>query len=95
MVIKTYSAAGYDTDLSDAEWALLQPLFFPPGAKRGRGRYRDPDAARACLDAIRYLLKAGCQWSLLPKRLLRCAHPAGSLLLAVSRRSAPAQEHRP
>ena len=67
MVTKTDSAAGYDTDLSDAEWALLQPLFFPPGSKRGRGRYRGPESARACLDGIRYILKAGCQWSLLPK----------------------------
>jgi putative transposase len=46
---------------------LLQPLFFPPGSKRGRGRYRDPSATRACLDGIRYVLKTGCQWSLLPK----------------------------
>src|SRR5712691_2488708 len=67
METKTYQAAGYDTDLSDAQWVLLEPFLFPAGAKRGRGRYREPQAARACLDGIRYVLKSGCQWSLLPK----------------------------
>ena len=63
----TYQPPGYETDLSDAEWELLKPLIYPPEAKRGRGGWRDPDGARACLDAIRYVLKTGCQWSLLPK----------------------------
>ncbi len=94
MAAKTYRSAGYDTDLSDAEWELLKPLIYPADARRGRGRWRDPNSARANLDAIRYVLKTGCQWSLLPKELLRCAHPSGSLRLAVSLRSAPAQKHR-
>jgi putative transposase len=67
MAVKSYQPAGYDTDLSDAEWELLRPLIYPADAKRGRGRWRDPDSARACLDAIRYVLKTGCQWSLLPR----------------------------
>jgi transposase len=67
MEAKTYRPAGYDTDLSDAQWELLRPLIYPAGARRGRGRQRDPGSARACLDAIRYILKTGCQWSLLPK----------------------------
>jgi len=67
MEAKTYEPAGYDTDLSDAEWELLKPLIYPADARRGRGRQRDPNSARACLDAIRYVLKTGCQWSLLPK----------------------------
>jgi putative transposase len=62
-----YEPAGYDTDLNDAEWELIEPFLYPAGAKRGRGRRREPHAARASLDAIRYVLKAGCQWSLLPK----------------------------
>jgi transposase len=66
MAAKIYQPAGYDTDLSEAEWELLKPLIYPADAKRGRGRWRDPDSARACLDAIRYVLKTGCQWSLLP-----------------------------
>lgn len=63
----TYEAAGYDTDLKDAEWELIEPLLYRAGARRGRGRQRSPHAARASLDAIRYILKAGCQWALLPK----------------------------
>lgn len=63
----SYEPAGYDTDLTDAEWALIEPFLFPAGAKRGRGRRREPHAARAAMDAIRHLLKTGCQWSLLPK----------------------------
>jgi transposase len=63
----TYQRPGYDTDLSDAEWELLKPLIYLPEAKRGRGARRDPNSTRACLDAIRYVLKTGCQWSLLPK----------------------------
>ena len=67
METKTYQPAGYDTDLSDAEWELLKPLIYPADARRGRGRWRDPNSARACLDAIRYVLKTGCQWSMLSK----------------------------
>ena len=67
MEVKPDRRAGYDTDLSDAEWALLKPLIYPADAKRGRGCQRHPDSARACLDAIRYLLKTGCQWSMLPR----------------------------
>jgi putative transposase len=67
MGTKIYHATGYDTDLSDAEWELLRELIYPPGARRRRGRQRQPESARACLDAIRYVLKTGCQWSLLPR----------------------------
>jgi putative transposase len=67
MDTRSYEPAGYDTDLSDAEWELLKPLIYAPEARRRRGRRREPDSARAHLDAIRYILKTGCQWSLLPK----------------------------
>ena len=62
-----YQPAGYDTDLSDAQWALLEPFLYPPEARRGRGCWRPPHSARACLDAIFYVLKSGCQWALLPR----------------------------
>ncbi|HRJ09982.1 MAG TPA: transposase [Prosthecobacter sp.] len=66
MSSKTCQPAGHATNLTDTQWALIEPFLFPAGAKRGRGRRREPHAARACLDAIRHLLKAGCQWSLPP-----------------------------
>ena len=52
----------YDTDLTDAAWALVEPLL--PAAKTG-GRPRTTDT-RAVLNGIFYLLRSGCQWRLLP-----------------------------
>jgi putative transposase len=53
----------YDTDLTDASWALVAPLL--PAAKAG-GRPRTTNL-RAILNAIFYLLRSGCQWRLLPR----------------------------
>lgn len=55
----------YASDLSDAEWALVEPLI--PPAKRG-GRPRDVNV-REVLNAIFYVLSTGCQWHALPKDL--------------------------
>src|SRR3954463_5522292 len=55
----------YPSDLTDAEWALVEPLI--PPAKRG-GRKRTVDV-RAVLDGIFYVLATGCQWRALPKDL--------------------------
>src|ERR1700738_718239 len=49
----------YDTDLTDAAWALIGPML--PG-----GRPRTTNI-RAVLNAIFYLLRTGCQWRLLPR----------------------------
>lgn len=54
--------ASHQTDLTAAQWELLQP--FLPAAKK-RGRPRTP--LRALCDAIFYLAKAGCPWRLLPQ----------------------------
>jgi putative transposase len=52
----------YLTDLSDAEFACLEPHLPPP---RMRGRpWRHPP--REILDAIFYVVRTGCQWRLLP-----------------------------
>ena len=53
----------YDTDLTDAAWALIGPML--PAARRG-GRPRTTNI-RAVLNAIFYLLRTGCQWRLLPR----------------------------
>ena len=52
----------YPTDLSDAEFAYLEPLLPPP---RPRGRPRK-HPVRELLDAIFYVVRTGCQWRLLP-----------------------------
>ena len=56
----------YPTDVSDEEWTLLEPFFLPLGAPRKAGRVETPATVRACYNAIRYLLKTGCQWRMLP-----------------------------
>src|ERR1700730_1385671 len=52
----------YETDLTDAAWALGKPLL--PAARHG-GRPRTTDV-RAVVNAIFYLLRTGCQWRMLP-----------------------------
>src|SRR5215831_7274109 len=51
----------YDTDLSDEQFALIEP--FLPGRKR---MGRPPADLRRVLNAIFYLVRSGCQWRLLP-----------------------------
>src|SRR5262245_31740820 len=51
-----------DTDLTDAQWEILEPLLPPPP---GGGRPRTTDL-REVLNAILYLLRSGCAWHLLP-----------------------------
>jgi transposase len=55
----------YPSDLTDAEWALIE-LTIPP-AKRG-GRRREV-YVREVVNAIFYALSTGCQWAALPKDL--------------------------
>jgi len=53
----------YPTDLSDAEWMILEPLI--PAAKSGG---RPPKwTRRQILDGIFYLVRSGCHWRLLPR----------------------------
>jgi putative transposase len=52
----------YASDLSDAEWAILEPLI--PPAKTG-GRPRSVNM-REILNGIYYILRGGCAWRLLP-----------------------------
>ena len=64
---RQYSRDGlrYETDVTDAEWALIEPLLPEPHA-RGRPR-RWP--AREILNAIFYVLRGGIAWRLLPSDL--------------------------
>jgi putative transposase len=55
-------AARYPSDLTDDQWNLLGPLIPPP--KPG-GRPRTVDMRAVC-DGIFYVLRAGCQWRMLP-----------------------------
>ena len=55
----------YPSDLTDAEWSLVEP-FIPPARRGGRRRTVD---AREVLNGIFYVLATGCQWRALPKDL--------------------------
>jgi putative transposase len=52
----------YPTDITDKEWLILEP--FVAQGKMGRPRTHD---IRKIINAIRYVMKSGCQWRLLPK----------------------------
>jgi transposase len=52
----------YPSDVSDAQWALIEPhLPVYPGGRPRRTDLRD------VVDAIFYVLRTGCQWRFLPK----------------------------
>ena len=55
----------YPSDLTDEEWALVEPLI--PPAKRG-GRRRTV-VVREVVNGAMYVLSTGCQWRYLPKDL--------------------------
>jgi putative transposase len=54
----------YPSDLTDGQWALLEPLI--PTNAVGRPRTND---LREVLNAILYLNRSGCQWDMLPNDL--------------------------
>jgi putative transposase len=56
----------YPSDLTDEQWAILEPLV-PPSEEGGRPREVD---MREVLNTILYLNRSGCQWDMLPHDLL-------------------------
>ena len=64
--MQTTTRTAYPSDLSDEQWAILEPLV--PPAKRG-GRRREVDM-REVINTILYLNRTGCQWDMLPHDLL-------------------------
>ena len=56
----------YGTDLTDKQWAILQPLI-PPCKSGGRPRIID---MREVFNTLLYQQRTGCQWDMLPHDLL-------------------------
>jgi transposase len=54
----------YPSDLSDEEWALLEPLL---ASSERRGRPPKWPARRVA-DAMFYLLRSGCAWRMRPRQ---------------------------
>jgi transposase len=52
----------YPSDLTDEEWERIAPLMPRPGR---RGRPREVDF-REVINAVRYLVRSGCGWRMLP-----------------------------
>jgi transposase len=53
----------YDSDLTDEQWQLIEPLL-PPPATAGR---REKHPRREIVNAIQYVVRTGCAWRLLPR----------------------------
>ena len=53
----------YESDTTDAEWFVMEPLL-PPASALGRPRATD---MRTVINAILYIASTGCQWRQLPK----------------------------
>jgi putative transposase len=64
--METSARKCYSTDLTDAQWAILEPLI--PAAKHG-GRPREVNV-REVVNTVLYLIRTGCQWDMLPHDLL-------------------------
>jgi len=54
---------GYDTDLTDKQWEMIQHLFE---RKNNTGKHLENQDKRQLVNAVLYLNKTGCQWRLLP-----------------------------
>ena len=55
----------YPSDLTDQEWALIEPLI-PPAKPGGNKRTVD---VRAVVNGVMYILSTGCGWRYIPKDL--------------------------
>jgi putative transposase len=53
----------YASDLTDAQWKILQPLLYPK--RKGPGRPVELDL-RQVVNAIFYGIRTGCPWEYLP-----------------------------
>ena len=63
--MSTPARKSYPSDLSDAQWTILEPLV--PAAKHG-GRPRKVEM-REIVNAMFYINRSGCQWDMLPHDL--------------------------
>ena len=53
---------GYDSDLTNKQWELIEPIF-----KSNKGQHLVEHSKRDLINAVLYLVKAGCQWRMIPK----------------------------
>lgn len=58
----------YPSDISDAQWEVLEPLLLAFEDRVRPGPQREVDL-REVVNTLRYLNRTGCQWALLPHDL--------------------------
>jgi transposase len=63
-----HSRKPYPSDMTDQQWAILEPLIPPSRTQRG-GRPREVDM-REVINTILYQNRSGCQWDMLPHDVL-------------------------
>ncbi len=54
---------GYPSDLSDAEWALIEHHFLPKDRRGSASKH----ARKRTVDAVLYVVEGGIKWRMLPK----------------------------
>ena len=54
------------SSLTDARWAIIEPLLPAPGNTAGRGGRPEKHSRRLVLDAIFYLVRGGIAWRARP-----------------------------
>src|SRR5205823_8681327 len=68
MVQKGLLRKHYPSDLTDEQWAIVEPMIPPAKQNAQGGRPRKVDL-REVLNALFYLNRSGCQWDMLPHDL--------------------------
>ena len=68
MLMESTQRKSYPSDLTDEQWAILEPLVPAACTQRG-GRPREVNM-REVVNTILYLNRSGCQWDMLPHDLL-------------------------
>jgi len=71
----------YSSSVTDAEWAILEPLLPAPGSTAGRGGRPEKHCRRAIVDAILYIVRGGIAWRQLPVEF----PPAGTVYAVFAR----------
>jgi transposase len=59
-------ARRYDSDMTDAEWAVVRAAMPVPAWLEGRGGRPEAHCHREMVDAVRYLVDNGAKWRNLP-----------------------------
>ena len=65
-ISRSTRACRYPSDMSEAEWAVCEPLLPAPAWKQGKGGRPASRCMRDIVDAIRYLTHNGPVWRALP-----------------------------